>query len=393
MAHNHYVERGGEDESTDVEVALLRDNHNDVDLYTRDSRDIPKSRKFRNGLNAIWSSRAYADVRERLKRKNYDVVHIQNFFPVISPAIYYAARAEGVPVVQTLRNYRLLCPNAQLYRDNHACGDCVQKSVPWPGILHSCYRSSALASAAVAAMISVHRALRTWDRQVDVYVALTEFAKAKFIEGGLPESKIVIKPNVVYPDPGIGEGRGGFALYAGRLSAEKGIGTLVSAWERIEGRLLLKIVGDGPLAPEVAAAARQNRKVEWLGRKNREEVMKLMQAAEFCLFPSHLYEGLPRSIIESFAVGTPVVASNQGGMVNIIKHGVNGLHFLTGDSEDLTRKLDWLITHPQELKTMRTAARAEYEARYTAESNLELLLGIYRRAAQCRERENLERDA
>src|SRR5579862_3729243 len=385
MAHNHYVERGGEDESTDVEVALLRDYHNSVDLYIQDSRNISRNQRFRNGLNAIWSSRVYRDVREQLKRKNYDVVHIQNFFPVISPAIYYAARAEGLPVVQTLRNYRLLCPNAQLYRDHHACGDCVQKSVPWPGILHSCYRNSALASAAVAAMISVHRALRTWEKQVDVYVALTEFAKAKFVEGGLPERKIVIKPNVVYPDPGIGEGRGGFALYAGRLSTEKGIRTLALAWERMKGRLLLKIVGDGPLAPEVAAATCQNRNIEWLGRKSRQEVMELMKAAEFCLFPSHLYEGLPRSIIESFAVGTPVVASNQGGMVNIINHGVNGLHFLTGDSEDLARRLDWLTTHPQELKAMRTAARAEYEARYTAASNLELLLGIYRQAARCRE--------
>ena len=233
-------------------------------------------------------------------------------------------------------------------------------------------------------MISVHRALRTWDRQVDVYVALTEFAKKKFIEGGLPERKIVIKPNVVYPDPGIGEGRAGFALYVGRLSMEKGIKTLVSAWERMKGRLSLKIVGDGPLALEVAAAARQNSNIEWLGRKNREEVVALTQAAEFSLFPSHLYEGLPRSIIESFAAGTPVVASNQGAMANLITHGVNGLHFLTGDSEDLAQKLDWLTTHPQELKTMRAAARADYEARYAAESNLELLLGIYQRAARSR---------
>lgn len=384
MAHNHYVERGGEDESTDVEVALLRDHHNDVDLYAQDNRNIQKSRRFRNGLNAIWSSRVYHDVREHLKRKKYDAVHIQNFFPTISPAIYYAARAEGVPVVQTLRNYRLLCPNAQLYRDHHACEDCVRKAVPWPGVLHACYRSSTLASATVAAMISVHRAFRTWDREVDVYVALTEFAKDKFVEGGLPERKIIIKPNVVYPDPGIGEGTGRFALYVGRLSMEKGIRTLISAWERMKGRLSLKIVGDGPLAPEVAVAARQNRSIEWLGRKNSEDVVELMKAAGFCLFPSHLYEGLPRSIIESFAVGTPVVASNQGAMTNLINHGVNGLHFLTGNSEDLAQKLDWLIAHPQELKTMRAAARADYEARYAAKSNLELLLGIYQRAARSR---------
>lgn len=386
MAHNRYIERGGEDQSTEVEASLLRAYDNEVDLYIEDNRNIAQNGMLRAGLETIWSSRVYRTIRERLKKKRYDVVHIQNFFPMISPAIYYAAKAEGVSVVQTLRNYRLLCPHAQLYRDHHFCEDCVRKPVPWPGVLHACYRNSRLASAAVAGMISVHRTLRTWHKKVDIYIALTEFAKAKFIEGGLPEAKIVIKPNFVYPDPGIGEGTGGFALYVGRLSAEKGVKTLISAWEKIEGRLLLKIVGDGPLAPEVAQVARQNRSIESLGPKDRREVAELMQKAAFIVFPSTLYEGMPRTIIESFAVGTPVIASNQGSMAGLIAHGVNGLHFLTGDSEDLTRQIDWLTTHPQELSTMRAAARADYEAKYGASRNLELLLEIYQQAKLQHER-------
>jgi glycosyltransferase involved in cell wall biosynthesis len=205
---------------------------------------------------------------------------VQNFFPLISPAVYYAARAEGVPVVQTLRNYRLLCSNGLFFRDGHVCEDCLGKTLPWPGVIHACYRESRAGTVPVAAMISIHRALRTWTRMVDVYIALTEFARQKFPEGGLPAKRIVTKPNFVHPDPGPGEGQGGYAMFVGRLSSEKGVGTLLEAWERLGGRIPLKVVGDGPLASRMIEASRKPLGIEWLGRRPLEEVYARMGRRE-----------------------------------------------------------------------------------------------------------------
>src|SRR5205814_1104988 len=163
------------------------------------------------------------------------VAHFHNTFPLISPAAYYAARAEGVGVVQTLHNFRLLCPNALFFRDGKVCEDCLGRPVAWPGVVHGCYRGSRAASAATAVMTAAHRALGTWRTAVDVYVALTEFSRQKFIAGGLPAEKIAVKANFVYPDPGPGAGAGGYAVFVGRLSAEKGVETLLAAWRPLGG--------------------------------------------------------------------------------------------------------------------------------------------------------------
>ena len=184
-----------------------------------------------------------------------DVVHFHNTFPLISPSGYYAARAEGVPVVQTIHNYRLICPSATLFRDGRPCVDCVGRRVPWPAVKHACYRDSRPASLVVAGMLSTHRLLQTWNRLVHVYIALSEFARQQLISGGLRGDRIVIKPNFINPDPGVGSHDGDFALFIGRLTIEKGLPTLLSAWERLDGAFPLKIVGDGPLADEVATAA------------------------------------------------------------------------------------------------------------------------------------------
>lgn len=167
----------------------------------------------------------------------------------------------------TLHNYRLLCVNALFFREGRVCEDCLG-CLPWRGVVHGCYRDSWTASVVVAGMLAVHRALRTWDL-VDRYIALTDFARRKFLEAGLPPEKVVVKPNFVHPDPGPGEGRGGYALFVGRLSPEKGVGTLLKAWKRLGGKVPLKIVGDGPIAGEVRRAAERLSGVEWLGRKAR----------------------------------------------------------------------------------------------------------------------------
>lgn len=382
MLHNRYLSRGGEDESTDSEVRLLRNLRHEVEFYEVSNQSISASAigTLKAGLRAIWSAEAFRMTRQRLREKNHDLIHVQNFFPLLSPAVYYAARVEGVPVVQTLRNYRLLCPNALFFLAGHVCEDCLGRFIPWPGVLRRCYRGSIAASGAVAAMITVHRALETWRRMVDVYIALTEFARQKFIEAGIPAEKIVVKPNFVYPDPGVGEGKGGYALFVGRLSPEKGVSTLLAAWELLGGMVPLKIAGDGPMAEQVAKAARRVPGVEWVGRKNIEDVYTLMGEAFLVLVPSEWYETFGRVVIESFAKGTPVSVSAIGALAELVDPGRTGLHFRPGDPEDLAAKVEWIWTHPHQLAEMRREARAEYEAKYTPERNYEMLMEIYQLA-------------
>jgi len=383
MAHNRYRQRGGEDESTDAEMALLRSHGHEVVELIEDNKELSGSSLPRAALDTVWSRASYEKARRTIRSRRVDVLHVQNSFPRISPSVYYAARSEGVPVVQTLRNYRLLCPNALFFREGRVCEDCLGKTLPWPGLLHACYRDSRAATAPVAAMLTAHRAMGTWRDAVDVYVSLSEFARGKFVEGGLPKDRIVVKPNFVHPDPGPGMGRGGFALFVGRLSPEKGVDTLLDAWDRLKVRLPLKIVGDGPLADRVeGAAAASPRRIEWLGRRPVGEVYELMGEASVLVFPSEWYETFGRVAAEAFAKGTPVIAAEIGAISELVEHGRTGLRFRPGDAEDLARKVQWAVNHPTELARMRLEARGEYERRYGAEANYHRLMEIYEMAAE-----------
>lgn len=374
--HTHYLQPGGEDQFFITEVAILRQRgHHVVDL-TFHNQELDRMPPWRQGAVTLWNQEAYRRVREIIRAHRPDLVHVHNTFPLASPAVVHAAKAEGVPVVMTLYNYRLLCVNALFFREGRVCEACLGR-LPWRGALYGCYRESRAASAVVGGMIALHRALGTWNL-VDRFIALTEFARQKFIEAGFPPEKIAVKPNFVHPDPGPGEGRGGYGLFVGRLSPEKGLGTLLRAWERLGGRVPLKIVGDGPLAPEVQEAQKRIPGVEWLGRKAPEEVYPLMGEAAFLVFASEWYETFGRVAIEAFAKGTPVLAAHIGAVGEVTEDGRTGLHFRPGDPEDLAAKVEWLLARPTELARMRKEARGEYEAKYTAERNYELLMAIYR---------------
>ncbi|WP_088241718.1 glycosyltransferase family 4 protein [Calothrix rhizosoleniae] len=378
--HNSYQIRGGEDESHESEQRILREQGHQVDVYEEHNDRIKQLNPVQLAIKTVWSTQAYQIVKQRLKNSKYDIVHVQNFFPLISPSIYYAAKDEGVPVVQTLRNYRLLCPNALFFREGKVCEDCVGKFIPYPGIQHGCYRENRLASAATASMITIHRAMNTWEKMVDKYITLTEFSRQKFIQGGLPAEKIVVKPNFVHPDPGISESIGDYALYVGRLSVEKGLDTLLSAWELLRHPIPLKIVGDGPLAQQVKEIATKIPQVEWLGRKPIAEVHRLMGEAMFLVFPSKWYETFGRVAIEAFAKGTPVIAANIGAIAELVDPGRTGLHFCPDNDQDLAEKVEWIISHPTQLIKMRQEARTEFESKYTAKNNYQQLLAIYTQA-------------
>ena len=380
VVHNYYQQAGGEDRVYLEETDLLESRGHKVVRYTLHNERVAATNPVALTKKTFWSSEAYGDLDGILRRERPDVAHFHNTFPLVSPAGYYAAKAAGVPVVQTLHNYRLLCPNALFYRDGGPCEDCMGKPVPWPGTLHACYRGSRAASAVVTAMLSAHRAARTWTRAVDIYIALTEFARRKFVEGGLPAEKIIVKPNFVRPDLGVGDGGGGFALFVGRLSPEKGVDTLLKAWEHIADGVALKIIGDGPLAGRVRSAADRMPGVEFLGHRPIEEVRASMKEAGVLVFPSEWYETFGRVAAESFAAGTPVVAANIGAVAEMVDDGRTGLRFRPKDAGHLARQVERVLSRPEQRARMRREARAEFEAKYAAERNYGMLMEIYESA-------------
>jgi glycosyltransferase involved in cell wall biosynthesis len=381
LVHNKYQQPGGEDQVFGAEGALLEAYGHRVVRYSVHNDRVAGMNPASLAGSTVWNRSAYRELRALIRRERPRVAHFHNTLPLVSPAGYYAAKAEGVPVVQTLHNYRLLCPNALFFRDGHVCEDCRGKFIPWPGVLHACYRGSRPASATVAAMLATHRGLRTWTQQVDVYIVTTEFAREKFVRGGLPAERLIVKPNFLHPAPDPGELWGDYALFVGRLSPEKGVDTLLEAWKWLGGQMPLKIAGDGPLEERVADATKDLERAEWLGRQPRERVLALMLGASMLVFPSTCYENFPMTILEAYAVGLPVIASNLGGMSSLIDHGRTGLHFRPGDPEDLAAKVAWAAAHPAELADMRREARGEFEAKYTAERNYKQLKEIYETAA------------
>lgn len=379
--HNYYKVRGGEEESYELEAKILRENGHQVDLYQDHNSRLHGLSLANAALKTVWSKEAFHAVGQRLTQEKYDIVHVHNFFPLISPSVYYAASHAKVPVVQTLQNFRLLCPNALFLREEKVCEDCLGKLIPYPSVIHNCYRDSKAASFAAASMLAMHRVFGTWKNKVDAYIALSNYDRNKFIEGGLPAEKIAIKPNIVYPDPGIGRGSGGYALFVGRLSVEKGIDTLLTAWKHLQNKIPLKIIGDGPLSKMVEEAAQNIEGVDYLGRKPLPEVYESMGEASFVVYSSIWNETFSRVAVESFAKGTPVIASaGVEAMSELVDPGRTGLHFRLGNAEDLVTQVNWLLEHPEQLIEMRKQARAEFEAKYAAKANYNNLIAVYEKA-------------
>lgn len=386
MVFNRYRIRGGEERVFESEVRLLRENGIRV-IPVVEQTTLPSNlqQKMAMARNSFWSGKWYEALRVLLVSNDIDVVHVHNSFPIMSPSIYHACYKNGVPVVQTLHNYRLLCPQASLYRNGRACHDCVGR-LPWPAFLHACYHSSRSQTAVVAAMLGGHRLIGTWRERVNVFIALSMFAKAKFVQAGIPPHKIVVKPNFYDGETfgTLGTERSG-ALFVGRFTEDKGIRTLLRAWRG--STTPLRAVGDGPLLAEAEQTDMPS--VSLLGWKSEQDVSAEMARASFLVVPSHLYEGSPMVIQEAFAHGLPVIASRLGSLAEIVRDGRTGLHFEAGDAQDLAEKVRWAEAHRNEMEQMGRNARLEHERKYTPERNFDMLMDIYQHVIQGRNNDQM----
>jgi glycosyltransferase involved in cell wall biosynthesis len=383
LIHERYQQRGGEDAVAEAEADLLERNGHSVIHCSRYNSELANAGLLKTisvGINAVWASKAFHDIDELIERHKPEVAHFHNTLPLISPSAYYACARRGVPVVQTLHNYRLVCPGATLLREGRVCEACLGKTVAWRAVAHGCYRGSRPASAAVAAMLTTHRALRTWQTKVDAYIALSEFARGKFASGGLPRQRIAVKPNFVHPDPGPVQKQqsGQYGLFVGRLSEEKGVRVLLAAWKRLKPEIPLFILGDGPMRQGIASeiAERGLADVRLVGSASREEVFRWMRGACFVVCPSYWFEA-PLVIVEAFACGIPVIATGQDPTAEMVAHMRTGLHFAPGDEVDLAAKVEWAWAHPAKMEAMGVSARAEFERKYTAERNYVQLVSLY----------------
>jgi glycosyltransferase involved in cell wall biosynthesis len=381
MAHNLYQQPGGEDVVVQQEMQMLRDAGHQVVFYERSNHDTDNFtgvKRLTLFAHTTWSSDTRREFEELLLRERPDVVHVHNTFVMISPSIYEACKNAGVPVVQTLHNYRLFCPASTFCRDGLPCEDCVSGSL-LSSVRHRCYRGSAGATAAVATMLTVNHKRGTYANDINRYIALTEFARDKFIECGLPAAKMVVKPNFVYPDPGERQSIGNWAVFMGRLTPEKGVATALKAWKLLPPEMELKLIGDGPSLDELRQLAKELelKNVTFLGRLPRQEAFEYLAKARFLLFPSEWYESFPMTILEAYAHGVPVVASRMGVMPEIVKEKRTGLLFEPRNPESLAEVVKNVWNETELIEQLSRNSRREYEKFYTADENYRQLMAIY----------------
>lgn len=428
VVHERYRVRGGEDGVFETECSLLEKAGHKVVRYEKDNRDIPdRGDRIGLALRTIWNQRTYREIRSIIREEKPDVVHCHNTFPLISPSVYWAAAREGVPVVQTLHNYRLACLNGYLFREGHVCERCLGRT-PWRGVCRRCYRDSRAQSFVAAAMLLGHRLLGTYRRKVTRYIALTDFAKTKFVEAGLPERKISVKPNAFAASGGEGAGlpatveRSGASapdrlrvIFLGRLSPEKGVDILLRAWAMLNknGRdaptarplqvpvgpgaaeprpgpaLTCVIIGDGPERATLEGLANElgiSSSVRFLGALPREEALRELAGADLLVFPSLWYETFGLTILEAASQGVPAVATNIGGQSSLVQDGITGRLVPPGDSAALAASLRELLSDPAALRRMGAAARAAFESSDCAPSrNLARLLEVHASARSARD--------
>lgn len=371
IVHNEYQFHGGEDSVVAQEIGALERAGCEVRLFTLSNKSIvtPIDR-LRAAFQSVNSPKNIGLVLKEITVFRPDVVHVHNYFPLISPMVHVAVRKTGTPTIQTLHNYRIICANAMLTRNGAPCEVCVGGSA-YNAVLHRCYRDSRLGSLAVARSIQHHKQIGTWANDVDRFIALTEFERGRFIAAGLPGDRIAVKANGL-ADPGpVRPGEREGLLFVGRLTSEKGIETLIAA-AKLAGRRVT-VVGTGPLADQVAASP----DLDYRGQVTPAQVRAAMSEARALIVPSLWYEGLPMVVVEAFAMGLPVIASRIGSLAEIVSDEVTGLHAAPGDAADLARAMTRILTDRASSERMSRAARSQYESCWSETVTTNQLLQIY----------------
>jgi glycosyltransferase involved in cell wall biosynthesis len=374
MIHNFYQIPGGEDSIVRAEMSLLEQNGVEVDLFSA-TNDVIKGRlaQARAAFQVVYNPSARRAVAKKLAEFAPDVVHIHNFFPLLSPSIFDACRDAGVPSVITLHNYRILCPTAFLGADDENRERSLHQTCWWT-VPKKAYRNSTAGTLALATMVEFHKRTGTWKRKVDRFIALTECAKHTFTEGGLPAERISVKPNWVPGPPGPDQTERKGGLFVGRLDDQKGIKVLLQAWKDLD--CPLTIIGDGPLVDLVRQSVSD--RIVYLGRQPQQVVQQQMQAAQFLVLPSMGHEMFPVTVLEAYASQLPVICSDLPSIAELVETGVTGLKFAPGDARGLASRVRWATRNATSLDQYGRRARSIYEQRYTPEVSFANLIGIYR---------------
>jgi len=381
ILHSRYLSgaASGENRVVEDEARLMREAGHDVWVHSPSPEASGLVGQLRAGSSAVWSRTASRAVGRIVRERGVEVVHAHNLFPMLSPAALRSAASAGAAVVVTLHNFRLMCLPANLLRDGRPCEDCIGR-LPWPGVLHRCYRGSALGSGALAGSLALHRGLRTFDL-VTRFLAVSEFVRGRHIQAGIPAERLVVKPNFTWPLDRR-DGPGEHFLYLGRLAAEKGVDTLLAAWRMGRPELPLVVIGDGPEARDLRSSAPDG--VEFRGQVSAAEVGPVLSRARALMVPSRWYEAAPRSIIEAYAAGVPVLASDLGALPEAVADGVSGRLVAADDPRAWVGAVEEL----DDEGSMRLGAGAHrlWEERYSPERGIEGLESAYRDAIAVRRR-------
>ncbi len=380
VIHNQYQQPGGEDVVVQAEVDLLRRAGHRVLQFTQNNATLANFsplEKAALSVTTTWNRTAYSTIRALLEKERPDIVHCHNLLPQVSPAAYYACQSAGVPVVQTLHNYRLFCPSGTMFRNGQICQDCT-RSLAY-AVKRGCYRNSRLETATVAIMLKFHRLRETWTSRVDAYVSLTQFSRDFFVGLGLPDKKIHVKPNFLSHDPGQRSSPGNYALFVGRLSQEKGVLEMLRTWLQLP-HIPLVVVGDGPLYDDASQMLQRSGSthIRLLGRMSAENTQAQIKGARFLVFPSRWYEPFGMVLLEAAAAGVPAIASRIAGVPELVIENKTGLLFDFHKADDLASQANWAWSHPAEMEGMGAAARQLYLENFTAEKNYESLINVYR---------------
>ena len=336
ILHSRYLSgwASGENSVVRDEQRLLAEAGHEVTAWT--PTPGPELSRVRLGSNAVWSSAALRHVRSVIERHRPQIIHCHNLYPMLSPAILRAARDRNTRVVVTLHNYRMFCLPATCIRDGEICELCLGR-VPWRGVFYRCYRRSLAGSAAIATSLSLHRAIGSFD-DVTMFLPVSRFIRDKHVQAGLTSARMVVKPNFCWPQPRR-SGAGEYFLYLGRLAPEKDVQTLLEAWRSVREPLI--VAGDGPDRAALEASAPAG--VEFRGTVSPEEVTILLKGARALLFPTRCNEGGPRSVIEAYAAGVPVIATGLGALPEMIEHGISGLLVAPGERDAWLEAVETMV--------------------------------------------------